>query len=704
MDELSQEYAEILTSHLKQSGEQYLLMANSLGKKCSLKGISMSEIIDVHFESLDKIGVPLNEKLLESQEFLLEVAMAMSLSSGTKTIETVLTALYDQTIKKFKELRDAKTKLQDYAVNLENMVRVKLYELKESEEKYRALVQTIPDIIYRIDPEGKFIFLNSAVNELGYQSGDLLGRHFSAIIPPSEVESISRSAMLPRYVGTMTGDRNAPKLFDERRTGERKTTGLKVNLLVRQGFAGDIKRDEYIGEVSSSGMYKSDFYPGGNGKEFIGTVGVIRDITERTKTEEELKAYRYQLEEMVIKRTKELSKANELLEIEISKRRRMEEEILKVQKLESIGILAGGIAHDFNNLLTGILGNVGLAKIYVRPGDKMFNKLDSAEKAALRATDLTQQLLTFSKGGLPVKKTIRLAGLLNNSASLVLSGSNVKCKLSVSDDLWLVDADEGQFSQVLNNLLINAMQAMPEGGKITVEAENIEMSDNYSFTHKLPLNEGKYVKISIRDQGIGIPPENLSKIFDPYFTTKEKGSGLGLAITYSIIKNHNGYIAAESETGVGTAFHIYLPAAEIQDIAIEKKCEGFISGKGKILLMDDEDLVRKAAGEILSFIGYDVTFAIDGSDTIRLYQEALVSGQPFDAVILDLTVPGAMGGKEAIQNLIKIDPKVKAIVSSGYSNDQVMANYREFGFRSVIAKPYKCEALSKILHDVITGL
>jgi len=382
---------------------------------------------------------------------------------------------------------------------------------------------------------------------------------------------------------------------------------------------------------------------------------------------------------------------------DVTEERKMEEELLRAQKLESIGVLAGGIAHDFNNILTVILGNISLAKMYANPGDGVFDRLTEAEKASMRAKDLTQQLLAFSRGGTPVLKTASIAEVLRDSVSFVLRGSNVRCEFYIPDDLWAVEVDEGQISQVINNVIINADHAMPEGGVIRVQAENVIVTTR-DF---LPLEHGKYVKISIQDQGVGIPKEHLQKIFDPYFTTKRKGNGLGLAISHSIIKKHGGYIAVESEVAVGTTFFIYLPASTKAIQARNEPEERFVMGDGKVLMMDDEEIIRDLACGILSNIGYRATAAADGAEAIELYKRAKELGRPFDAVIMDLTVPGGMGGREATRKLAEIDPEVKVIVSSGYSNDPIMADFREHGFSGVIAKPYKIKDLSEILHRVI---
>jgi len=384
---------------------------------------------------------------------------------------------------------------------------------------------------------------------------------------------------------------------------------------------------------------------------------------------------------------------------DITERKKMEEEILNAQKLESLGLLAGGIAHDFNNILTAILGNISLVKMYVKPKEEVFEILTEAEKASLRAKDLTRQLLTFSRGGAPIKKTTSILELLKDTVLFALTGSNVKCEFSIDKDLWLVDVDEGQISQVIDNLILNAVQAMPEGGTVKVKAENIIARKE----QVLPSQKGKYIKISIKDQGVGIPKEHLPRIFDPYFTTKQKGSGLGLATAYSIIQKHNGYITVESELGVETTFYIYLPISEKQITIGKRETKELIKGEGKILLMDDEDVVIKVGGRLLRHLGYKAEFAQDGAEAIELYKKAKESGQPFNAVILDLVVPGAMGGKEAVKKLIKVDSEVKAIVSSGYSNDPVMAEYGKYGFSGVITKPYKIEELGQVLYRVIKG-
>ncbi len=384
---------------------------------------------------------------------------------------------------------------------------------------------------------------------------------------------------------------------------------------------------------------------------------------------------------------------------DITERKRMEKEMIKSQKLESLGILAGGIAHDFNNVLTVILGNISLAHLLLTPDDPASGRLDQAEKACLQARDLTQQLLTFSKGGSPVRTTLRVEQILQDSAGLAVRGSNVKCTIHCADSIHNVDADAGQMTQVFNNIILNASQAMAEGGTIRIEAENADIGPEGG----LPLNPGTYVKINVTDGGPGIPEGHLQRIFDPYFTTKKKGSGLGLSVAYSIVKNHEGHIDVHSVPYFGTTFSVYLPASRKQPGA-EPQRESIEPAAGRrVLVMDDEEMVRDIAGAMLRHFGFETVLTGDGSKAVSLFRQAKESGEPFDVVILDLTVSGGMGGKEALRHMLAADPDVKAVVSSGYSNDDVIANYRAYGFTDVITKPYKSSELRAVLGRLVSG-
>ncbi len=387
---------------------------------------------------------------------------------------------------------------------------------------------------------------------------------------------------------------------------------------------------------------------------------------------------------------------------DISVERRLENEMMRSQKLESIGLLAGGIAHDFNNILSGILGNAQLAQISLANGKNIDKYMKGIIEATQNATRLTQQLLTFAKGGEPVKEIVNIKELLTESVEFALRGTNVACSYEVDESLWAVEVDKGQLNQVINNLVINAVQAMPGGGNLTVTAQNCACDAAEKEIMEL---EGHYfVKLCFSDTGHGIPKENLEKIFDPYFTTKQRGSGLGLATTYAIIKKHGGKISVESELGKGTTFRIYLPAVPDTQVKRTEEKAQLTSWNGKrILVMDDEAYIRDLMGSFLEMLDIETDFAENGSEAIQKYRQALNSEHPFDAVIMDLTIRGGMGGKEAVKKILEIDPNAKVIVASGYSMDSVLASSDKFGFKGRLSKPFSLEELNKVLSQVLTG-
>ncbi|HTG00846.1 MAG TPA: PAS domain S-box protein [Nitrospirota bacterium] len=385
----------------------------------------------------------------------------------------------------------------------------------------------------------------------------------------------------------------------------------------------------------------------------------------------------------------------------ITEKHLLEEERVKTQKLEAIGTLAGGIAHDFNNLLQGIFGYISLARLKRDDREKSLDALEEAEKALHLSVRLTKQLLTFSKGGRPEKKKISLKPVIENAAKFALSGSRAACRIAIGE-LRPVEADEGQIGQVIQNMVLNADQAMPEGGLVEITAKNIHAPDD-----AVPqvLKPGDYVEIAVRDTGIGISDQYLMKIFDPYFTTKEKGSGLGLATSYSIINNHGGHIDVQSVVDKGTTFFIYLPAAEADG---EKGPDASPPSAptmraGRILVMDDDQVVRTIAGELIKALGHEVDFAVHGEDAVEKYRRAKQSGAPFDVVILDLTIRGGMGGAQAVRELLKIDPAVKAVVSSGYSGDAIISTHADHGFRACLRKPYNVDQLREVLTSLLNA-
>jgi PAS domain S-box-containing protein len=388
---------------------------------------------------------------------------------------------------------------------------------------------------------------------------------------------------------------------------------------------------------------------------------------------------------------------------DITEQIRTEQELIKVKKLESIGVLAGGIAHDFNNILSVILGNIDFALSLSDPSmnDESKELLNEAVQASLRAQGLTQQLLTFAKGGQPVKEKASLSDVIMESANFILHGDKVACRYEFLADLWLVDIDKGQISQVVQNIILNASQAMPGGGMIDVSCENVTAADIHDFD--APVNS-RYVKVTIMDRGIGIPANILERIFDPYFSTKQKGSGLGLAITHSIISKHNGYISVNSTPGTGTTFTIYLPASGNGSVAAKKVETPEAAGqKARIMVMDDEEQIRKLTDRMLSKMGHEVVLAADGVEAVRLYKDAFDNGTPMDLVIMDLTIPGGMGGKDAVKEILSVNPSAKVLVSSGYSTDPVMASYSEFGFCGTLVKPFQLSELKKTLKKILPG-
>ena len=503
-----------------------------------------------------------------------------------------------------------------------------LENLLSSEEKYRTLYESMLDAFVRTDMQGNILEFNKKyLDMLGYTENEIRKLKCTDITPEKWHE------------------------MEER---------IKKEQILKKG-SSEVYEKEYIKKDSTIFPVElRRFLLTDDNKNPKGIWATVRDISERRKTEEELR---------------------------------------KVERLESLGVLAGGIAHDFNNLLTGILGNLSLAQM--GRGEDFEEILEEAKQASLQAKNLTQQLLTFSKGGEPIKGEVNIGEIIRKSAEFSLHGSNVRCVYRFANDLWETEVDKGQMGQVIDNLVINSKQAMPEGGKIRIKAENVILDDNKS----LPLPEDKYVKITLQDEGIGVPEEYLPKIFDPYFSTKQEGSGLGLASVYSIIQKHEGHITVESEPGKGTTFSIYLPAIEEKTSKEKREREKGTKrtpwGEGKILIMDDEKIVRRAVGSMLGRLGYLVEFAKNGEEAIAKYKEAKKIGDPFHAVILDLTIPGGMGGKKTLDKLLKIDPNVKAIVSSGYSNDPIMANYEKHGFKAVVAKPFDLKELDSTIKKVL---
>jgi PAS domain S-box-containing protein len=498
--------------------------------------------------------------------------------------------------------------------------------LRESEELYRSLVETSPNAIVLSDLAGNILMVNRRAAEI------------YGIERPDEIRGVNA------FDFVSPDQRNAALAFSRKLFEEGGVMNQELFLPRKNG-------PDYPAEINASLVMDQK----GNPRGFV---AVIRDMTERKKTEEEL---------------------------------------LRARKLESLGILAGGMAHDFNNILTAILGNLSMARLQVGEGSAAQARIMEAEKASLMARNLTRKLLTFSKGGAPVKKSVPTADLIRDVSAIVTTGARTVIEQVIPEGIWPMDVDQDQISQVIHNLLINARQSMPEGGRITVAAGNVAVGSDSAP----PPAPGRYVMISVQDSGDGIPEDILPRIFDPYFTTRAQGSGLGLATSYSIVQRHGGHITVESRPGQGTTFHVYLAAAEDAPSCDEPPVTPSSPEGMRILVMDDEPMVQKVSRRMLEHLGCEAVFASNGRDAVELYRKALAEGQGFHAVIMDLTIPGGMGGKEAMAEILKIDPDARGLASSGYSNDPVMSSPRDFGFCGCIAKPFSIEELGRVLDRIV---
>ncbi|MEN6320903.1 MAG: PAS domain S-box protein [Syntrophaceae bacterium] len=520
--------------------------------------------------------------------------------------------------------------------------------LRESEQRLHSIIQGSPIPAFVVGKDHKVLYWNKAIEELsGIKAEEVVGTKHQWMAFYSDERPCMADLLVEQALDAI------PKWYFEKYTKSK---------LIEEAYEA------------------TDFFPamGENGKWLRFTAAVIRD-SQGT-----------------------LVGVIETLE-DITERKRAEEELIRVKKLESLGIFADGLAHDFNNLLSVMLRNIFAVKLsFADEKEELVEGLEIAEKVGLQAKELAHRLITFAKGGKPIIKIGSMLQLLKDSVDLSLSGSNVRSELSLPNDLWPVIMDDVQIRQVIHNLVINAREAMPDGGIISICAENVTISAG----DDLPLKEGTYLKWSVKDHGVGINKEVLPKIFDPYFTTKPTGSargmGLGLAICYSIIKKHDGFITVESEPGVGSTFIVYLPASPPhEDPETKAGMEKRAAGGGKILVMDDEETVRNATGIILNYLGCEVEFAQDGREAIHLYKKAKEKGDPFSAVILDLYVPGGMGAKETMRELYAMDPYVKAIISCGYIDDPVISEFSKYSYCWTIEVPYDIDKMKALLSNLL---
>lgn len=631
---------------------------------------------------------------------------------------------------------------------------LKVVNVEGQAKQLAALVESSDDAIFRIGLDGAITSWNQgAVKIYGYTPSEIIGRNNAILIPPElqrtfreiirdiqdgkdveafETESIRRDgvkiyvsikiSVIKSENGEIIGasaihrDITDKKRYEDSLRAERERLAVTLNSI----DAGVISTDKY-GKIVFLNKHASkltgwDFAEAikqplpevfnliddRSGEVYQGLVAQVLNSESPVQfyhallIDRNLEPIPVSISCTQIKTAEKAFAGTVIIFQDVSDKLKTEAELLKAEKLESLGILAGGIAHDFNNILAAVVANLQLALLKYEKGQEIQKYIQETVEISQRASELTKQLLTFSKGGAPVKKAASLVELITDTTRFVLRGSKVKAIFAIDPELWPVEVDSGQISQVIHNLILNANQAMPVGGIIRIKADNVFIQPGGRF------KPGSYVKLIIHDTGIGIPKDILHKIFDPFFTTKKEGNGLGLATAYSIIKKHDGYIEVESAEKGGTSFTILLPTAVKAEAIVAARAETSAASEGaKILLMDDEEIILKVVGEMMRYFGYHVTLARDGAEAIRYYQAAAELGEPFDAVVMDLTIPGGIGGPEAIVKLRQIDPGIRAIVSSGYSNDPIMSNYESYGFCGVVRKPYRFEELNQVLCSVI---
>jgi len=715
------------------------------------------KVLDVNPATLALYGARSKEEMLgslnkvfTSESFPVFEEILVALAEGRKTFssDAVNQTLQGEKKEVFLSM-SVSPELPDYGNLLISIIDITDRRRNERRLKlFRTLIDQSNDAIFVIDLKtGRFLDMNEMAGEsLGYRRHELLERGVTDIDPDvPDAAAWEESARRIRERGWAIREgrlrTRSGKLIPVELNGKRVVFQEKEYIVAVVRDISERKRSEAALQESEE-KYRNLFHQSSDGIVLYDLSGRILDVNEKSLqllgySRSELldmnifelhpASFRERSEAVLdrIKREKQINFEGEFLtkqgsvfpaevscnlftlggrEViqgivrDISERKKMEAEQQRIGKLESLGVLAGGIAHDFNNLLTAILGNINIIKKESKPGTLVFERAEKAEKASLRAKGLTKQLLTFTRGRKPAKMTASLKRIIRDSAEFALTGTNVKCGFSIAEDLWLADVDVDQIGQVINNLALNAVQAMPEGGMIRIGASNV--TDPLIAGGKLA--PGRYVRIVVEDEGVGIAGKDLPKIFDPYFTTKEKGSGLGLASAYSILRQHGGRITATSVEGKGATFEVYLPASSKSVRNVHDRKERGFCGRGRILVMDDETFVLDVAGKMLGQMGFEAVYAKDGAAAVDLYRKALQEKRPFVAVIMDLTIPGGMGGKETQKLLKKIDPDVTTIVSSGYSDDPILSAYKAYGFQGVLLKPYRLTEMSEVLGEVLS--
>jgi PAS domain S-box-containing protein len=543
--------------------------------------------------------------------------------------------------------------------------------LVESQQRYVTLVRLLPDIVFVIDEAGNFTFINESVGVLGYTAEELIGKHFSILIHPDDFLKVNRDAILPAFRGTVTGPLRAPKLFDERRSGTRKTANLEVRLIARLGSRADRERVVIISSVNASGLYNQR----SSAKEFSGTIGVMRDITERRQAEEE--------------------------------REHLEHQLNHARKMEAIGQLAGGIAHDFNNMLSGITGyaEVIRQRNRTKEGQSIDTALESnieiILKAAERAGDLTMKLLAFSRQGkyqvIPVDIHERIAEVV------ALLSPTIDRRIRITTILEAVPSrvmgDPTQLENAILNMAMNACDAMPEGGVLTLSTSVVMLDEQIARTRGYHMETGRYVLLIVNDTGIGMSEPMLQRIFEPFFTTKPigKGTGLGLASVYGTVKSHHGAIDVESQVGAGTTFKVYLPVCKGGAGPSAEPEKDLAKGSGNILVVDDEEIVRNILARMLEEVGYVVATCNNGGEAVAYYRE---HGDETDLIILDMNMP-VMSGSDCFYELKKINPDVKVVISTGYTVQTEAHKLISESAVGLIQKPFKFATLADEIHRIM---
>ena len=641
-------------------------------------------------------------------------------------------------------------------VRLQDRIQRSSAALVESEERFRFLVKNSSDSLVILGADGKQRYISPASERItGYQVEELLNRPLHTLVHPDDMaavnsawlealahpektvtvqyrhihktrdwvfsEAIAQSFMNePAIAGVIASVRDITEhKRDEEllRESEDKfrmafsssPDAITINRLedgmyvdVNEGFCRTVgyTPDEIIGKTSLEMDIWHDLKDRERLLERLRQDGICENLEAEFRIKDNTL-----LTGLMSAKIMTLKGVPHVISItrDITERKKHQKEQLKIEKLESLGILAGGIAHDFNNILTGIMGNISFARLFLDAAHNASPPLAAAEKAAMRAGELAHQLLTFARGGEPIKKVVSPHHIIDEALSFVLHGSNVRAEVDIADSVCAFEADEGQISQVLHNIFINATQAMPGGGILKVSADNVDLTTG----NPVQLPPGLYVRMTICDQGCGIATDDLKKIFDPYFSTKSAGNGLGLASVYSIVTRHGGHVAVSSELGKGTIFTLFLPATRASSAPTPPPDRNHLPANstkvGSVLVMDDDCLITDVASAILTHAGHRVTICRSGEEAIDLYTTAAAAGSPFDMVIMDLTIPGRMGGQEAAAQIKSRFPKACLVVSSGYSNDPIMSHYQDYGFAGAIAKPYNIEEFKAVLDALLTA-